>query len=52
MQKKMLEEFLHIFDISDGWLEKMKEILEKRVPQGNDNFSAVAVFCKAEHRRR
>lgn len=26
MQKKMLEEFLHIFDISDGWLEKMKEI--------------------------
>jgi len=34
------------------WLEKMKEILEKRVPQGNDNFSAVAVFCKAEHRRR
>ena len=31
------------------WLGKMKEILEKRVPQGNDNFSAAAVFCKAEH---
>ena len=31
------------------WLKKMKEILEKRVLQGNDNFSAAAVFCKAEH---
>ncbi|MBQ2412737.1 MAG: hypothetical protein II313_04850, partial [Anaerotignum sp.] len=31
------------------WLEKMKGILEKRIPEGNDNFSAAAVFCKAEN---
>ena len=31
------------------WLEKMRGILEKRSPEGNDNFSAAAVFCKAEN---
>ena len=31
------------------WLEKMRGILEKRIPEGNDNFSAAAVFCKAEN---
>ena len=31
------------------WLEKMRGILEKRISEGNDNFSAAAVFCKAEN---
>lgn len=29
------------------WVEKMEKLMKKRVPKDHDNFSAVAVFCRA-----
>lgn len=44
-----MEETLQKAEKPADWLEKMRGILEKRIPEGNDNFSAAAVFCKAEN---
>lgn len=41
-----MEETLRKAKTPEGWLEKMKAILEKRVTKGNDNYTAAAVFME------
>ena len=47
--EREMEEALREAREPADWLEKMRGILGKRIPGGNDNFSAAAVFCKAEN---
>lgn len=41
-----MEEELRKAKSPEKWLKKMRGILEKRVPRGNDNYTAVAVFLE------
>lgn len=44
--EKEMEEMLKSCQNPEEWLERMKRILEQRVPKGNDNYTAAAVFCE------
>ena len=41
-----MEEMLRKARSPEKWLKKMRGILEKRVPRGNDNYTAAAVFLE------
>ena len=41
-----MEETLRKAKSPEKWLKKMRGILEKRVPRGNDNYTAAAVFLE------
>lgn len=41
-----MEETLRKAKTPEQWIEKMRAILEKRVPKGNDNYTAAAVFLE------
>lgn len=41
-----MEEALRKAKTPEQWVEKMRVILEKRVPKGNDNYTAAAVFLE------
>ena len=41
-----MEEALRKSKNPEQWIEKMRVILEKRVPKGNDNYTAAAVFLE------
>ena len=41
-----MEEELRKAKSPEKWLKKMRGILEKRVPRGNDNYTAAAVFLE------
>lgn len=44
--EKEMEETLSKAKTPEEWLEKMKAFLGRRVSDGNDNYTAAAVFCE------
>lgn len=40
-----MEDTLRVSQTPQEWLERMKRLLQERVPEDNDNFTAAAVFC-------
>lgn len=40
-----MEQALRLAKDPEDWLERMKKLLQTRVPEDNDNFTAAAVFC-------
>lgn len=44
--EKEMEKTLGNAETPEEWLEQMKVILEDRVSDGNDNYTAAAVFCE------
>lgn len=40
-----MEQALRLAKDPEDWLERMKSLLQSRVPEDNDNFTAAAVFC-------
>jgi len=44
--EKEMEETLSEAKTPEEWLEKMKAFLGRRVSDGNDNYTAAAVFCE------
>lgn len=40
-----MEDTLRVSQTPQEWLERMKRLLQDRVPEDNDNFTAAAVFC-------
>ncbi len=43
-----MEAFLAVSKDPKEWLDKMKELIVKRAPKDQDNFSAAAVFCRQD----
>ena len=46
--EKEMEETLSEAKTPEEWLEKMNALLVERVTEGNDNYTAAAVFCEME----
>ena len=49
MYENEMEETLKNSNSPEEWLEKMSYILEGRVQDGNDNYTAAAVFCEIDN---
>lgn len=43
--EKEMEQTLRRSKSPQDWLDRMKKLLQSRVPEDNDNFTAAAVFC-------